>query len=202
MKKLPKVTYYTPSDVQMDVLSQWLAEREFHVPGVEDLLPSSEVDPALSVPTHPYDSELEAGQIRLAAPAGSRAGFDFLYFAVLKKWDGDTWLVAPFSRYSVPAIPGELAIKRDDTWLRAACLWNARTVPAATLQRSWVDAVLTEAEQADLWSVFRHVMTGETLVSKLLDRVGARVVKADDPRVEYQREEVLRMNRLQGPMDD
>ncbi len=195
--RLPNVIPYAPSEVQMDVLSQWLAERDAPEPSVEDLPLSSEADQTLSVPTHPYDSEVESGQIRLAAPDGSKTGFDFLYFAVLKKWDDEDWLVAPFSRYSVPAISGELSLQRADTHLRAICLWNARTISEATIQESWVEGCLTAKEQVDVWSVFRHVMTCETLSLDLSERVGARVVRADDPRVEYQNEEAHRMNRLQ-----
>lgn len=201
-KQLPKISPYKPTDAQFDWLATWLAARKAD-PLLQELAESdAEMDVEPTTKTinpeirRPYEPQIAAGQVRMLAPTGQDSTRP-VYIAVLKDWDDDEWLVAPFSAYHVPALPGELLYPENAALdLRVLCLWNARTVEAPTLSRSWIEQTLTEAQQKSAWSVFRHVATGAAIQAELLDRTGPRVLRPDDPRIAYQREEMTLLDSL------
>jgi len=199
-KKLPKIHHYSPSPVQLNYLSQWLLERELKQNSTSDLEFFSkdwELEPLPNELQHPFDENIQAGQIRLFASDTQRNLNQFLYFAVLKEWDENEWLIAPFSSYSTPALPGELLFQREEIHLRTLCLWNARSVKDLLIRNSWIDSTLTPEEITDALSLFRTQLTGKKLPNSLKDRIGAHVLCSDDPRIEYQQEEITRLNGVQ-----
>jgi hypothetical protein len=201
-RKIPTTTPYQPAEEQLNFLAQWLVEREWDqqledLSGIEEGVVSPGVDRSkIKDLIRPYHAEISEGQIRLLAPGALDSQDRMLYVAVLKAWDDGEWLVAPFSQYTVPSLPGELALPFDQIHLKSLCLWNAHSVPASKLRRSWVDGVLEAQDMAEAWNVFRYVATGEPLSAELLKKTGPHVCKASDPRVEYQRQESQLMGRL------
>jgi hypothetical protein len=195
-----------PSAVQLDYLSRWLLERELEQKMGETPMPGEEAeDTDLDLASFPdllrsYDATIQPGQIRLFAPA-AHSGLDgLLYFSVLKDWEENEWLIAPFSRYSSPVLPGELLLQREDTHLQTLCLWNARTMQKEQVEKSWIDSSLGTKELEESLAVFRSQLTGHELPDALKERIGSHIVRPDDPRIEYQNEEVLRLDRFQNPL--
>ena len=69
------------------------------------------------------------GDIRLIYPPCNRDDcLPPLYVAVLRAVAQNVWLVAPFGRFSTPAVPSEWRTGLKALPLRVLCLWNARTV--------------------------------------------------------------------------
>lgn len=119
-----------------------------------------------------------------------------MYFAVLANWGGDRWLVAPYGAYSVPATTGELLTERQELSLRVLCLWNARDIDSASLQKRWAVGSMSHKQREEAWAVFRNVAIGEPLPPELVDRIGAPILREDDPRREYQRAEAYYLSQL------
>lgn len=114
-----------------------------------------------------------------------------LYVAILADWEAGLWLIAPYGRFTEPATPGELQTNREAAALRVLCLWNTHSVPSEVLRCSWLVDRMTKEEQEEAWRVFQHALTGKALPTSLEDRVGPPVFRAEDPRLEYQEQEVL-----------
>lgn len=215
MKKLPKLSAPTVPDWQKERLAAWIREWRIdqELREVDQAGPSLGLDDSRelrsaamkAVPTEPYraveelvaeigaEKEMAPGQIRLLTPETTTEDPLPLYVAVLREWEEDSLLVVPFGRFSEPATTGELLTGRDARSLRVLCLWNAHTVPPATVARSWFIDNLSEEEAQQAWQVFRHVATGADLDEPLQLRIGPPILHAEDPRIEYQEEEVARM---------
>jgi hypothetical protein len=138
----------------------------------------------------------EEGQIRLLSPDICPDSCLPLYVAVLRLWDDDSFLIAPYGRFSEPGTTGELLTGRDAPSLRVLSLWNVHTVSRTALLRSWFIDCLSAVEMADAWEVFRHVALGADLQTPLLERTGPPILRPDDPRIQYQNEELRRMASL------
>lgn len=179
------------SAAQREVLMTWLEEREL------DLALPFEDDPAYTpVATVEDNADIQAGDIRLMAPDGSAASHRLLYVAVLKV-DTEGVLVAPFGRYSVPGVPGELATGRSHPVLAVLCLWNSITLPATRMLLSWRVDQLTPQELMDALWAWRFAIGEAQLPPHLEERVGPPLERTDDPRWAYCRDESLIMEQLQ-----
>lgn len=141
----------------------------------------------------PDKTPVEIGQIRLMRGRKLDGEARELYVAVFRLWHDDLILTAPFSKFYVPALPGELELDREDAALSVICLWNAHTATREFLAQSWFVDELTETEMNEAWSVFRCVMTGSAVPEALRDRVGLPVYRKEDPRIAYQAEEIQLM---------
>jgi hypothetical protein len=120
-------------------LESWLQEWTLHraIPAADDA-PPMPPNPLPDGPAPALSAAPRPGEIRLLFPlAGGPALDRTLYLAVLETSPGGAALVAPFSRFSTPAFPGEWATGDPATALRVLCLWNRRVVPAAWLRCSW-----------------------------------------------------------------
>jgi hypothetical protein len=145
----------------------------------------------------PYAGKIpQPGEIRLLAPSLLPEVDRPVYVAVLSRWDKESCLVAPFSRYATPATTGEWLIGREVHPLRVLSLWNARVVAHTHLAKGWIAAKLTAGELKNALSVFRHVATGVPLAKVLAKSIGLPILLPDDPRVVYQQEEATLMAPL------
>lgn len=121
-------------------LARWLAEWSIHraltpVPGIA---PPLEPRPLPAGPAPVLSSAPRLGEIRLLFPLPDSPSLErTLYLVVLEVHSRGTALVAPFSRFSTPAFPGEWATGGAAPALRVLCLWNRRVVPSAWLRYSW-----------------------------------------------------------------
>ncbi len=198
MRNLPNVKHYKATSEQVRHLAKWLAAYELsEAPSFELEEPVSKTDkPDIDIPSRAFDKEIARGQIRLFTPEVAPK-MDLIYFAVLKEWDNNEWLIAPFNPFSAPALPGELLLEaRQELHLKVLCLWNAHTMSRELVQKSWIEQTLSDEELMAAWSVFKHVAIGAKLPEPLEVRVGPHVLRADDPRIEYQREQTARLYKL------
>jgi hypothetical protein len=121
-----------------------------------------------------------------------------VFVAVFGDWDEGEVLMAPFSPFSVPATTGEWLTGRTTPVLRVLEIWNARSVPTAALEESWLVDDLTHAECKAAWHVFEHEALGKPLASEFDQQVGPPLVHPDDPRRQYLDEEFTRLAVLQS----
>ena len=133
---------------------------------------------------------IEAGQVRLIHPAASAdARARPVYAVILKEAQAGGWLIAPFSRFSEPATPGEWLTGLSAVPLRVLCLWNARVVPSEWLEKSWKAAVLSKQKIKQSLDLYRCVHHGEPVPEAFLKRIGLPVLHPLDPRFQYEMEE-------------
>jgi hypothetical protein len=165
-------------------------------------LPDDVPAPALSPNVQPFDRfGIWPSDVRLLNPWLVRGVRRPLYFVVLAEWLDGLWLIAPFSRFTMPATVGEWntgrgeADPRQDP-LSILSLWNAHTVPPEAVQQSWFIDTLTDTEMANAWEVFRHVTTGKPLTPALRDRVGPPIYHPADPRNDYLAQEAAGLHPL------
>ncbi len=184
-------------------LRQW--REELAAADAGDLpgpLPDDVPAPALAPNVQPFDRfGIWPSDVRLLNPWLVRDVRRPLYFAVLAKWLDGLWLMAPFSRFTLPATVGEWNTGRGEADPRQdpisiLSLWNAHTVPPEVVQQSWFIDTLTEAEMANAWEVFRHVTTGKPLTPALRDRVGPPIYHPADPRNDYLAQEAAALRPL------
>jgi len=196
---LPKLSLKPASARQRERLEHWLVAWEID----RDLRLPAQVSPGTGVqdlPVSPISAEPppEPGQVRLFSPEVEAANDRLLYVAVLAMGANTGLLVAPYSRFSEPCVPGELLTGRDTASLKVVCLWNAINVPAAVLARSWVVDALSENELEAAIAVRRHLVSEDVLPSELAERVGPPLWHPADPRRQYLDEERRTMESLLG----
>ena len=187
MSKLPKARIVRVPKFQKQALARWLHEWRTDTllrdAGDDAGFPGKQFTPF-------YVSEpVEAGQIRLFHPFSKETSAQLRYIAVLRGNRVGTWLVAPFGRFSEPALPGEWSTGRDTPALRTLCIWNSRLLQGSLLGRSWVvDTISTSAIRQAL-TIHSLLTEGRALPGSLARRIGPPLVHPLDPRLEYVEEE-------------
>jgi len=124
-------------------------------------------------------------QIRLLWPVGCDESPRPLYVAVLLKLCGDAFLIAPFSRFSEPATPGEWITGLKALPARVLCLWNARVVSSSSLACSWIAGNMTKQQTNMALEVYLHAQHGNPLVTVPETCIGPPVRHPLDPRYRY-----------------
>jgi hypothetical protein len=201
VKRLPSLKKNDLYEQKRDILSRWLIERDAELvfrqlDGEKPLTtaPTEELHIAQSfdqkIINNYAEEPPETGQIRLLAPEQFNEQSRPVYVAVIKEWEDNIWLTAPFSSYTVPALPGELLMQRPETPLQVLCVWNTRTIPSRAFQTSWIAGTMTAQELEDAWNLFRAVSTGSAIPENIAPRTGPHVLRENDPRIMYQQEEL------------
>lgn len=130
----------------------------------------------------PFDEDISVGQVR--AISGTR---DVTYVLVARQWDEQSWLVIPFSSFSMPATDTELKLKIDGgLGLRVVQLWNARSLLTETIAKSWLVHTLSDDDVADVCSAWQWSVGIGELTDDQLSRMGMPIMRRDDPRIEYE----------------
>jgi hypothetical protein len=178
-------------------LSHWAEEKERADSGeLPDSLPPG-ITPVTSKVSRAFDSpDLVEGEIRVIDPWLVPDVRGPLFFVILQEWIDGMWLIAPFSRFPVPATVGEWDTGREHNQLGILSLWNAHTVPDSVLKRSWFVDVLEPRELENARAVFRHVATGATLPANLLNDIGPPMYHPADPRHEYLASDAIALSPL------
>ena len=195
MSKLPKIRITRISAHHKRAFVRWLSEWQIDKllredgPGQSAEGRSSPGTPGrASGPL--YDVKpAEVGQIRLFHPFSAETAERPRYVAVLKVNGHGNWLVAPFSRFSEPAVPGEWKTGKEAPVLRALCIWNARSLPGTVLSRSWVVDRMSASRTAQAVTIHGLLADGGKLPLSIARRVGPPLVHPLDPRFEYLEEE-------------
>lgn len=183
------------TDADAELLDAWLAEREIDrslrsLP--DDPLPFTVDAKRLAAATAPFDGNVEPGQIRILSTEFVSGEDAIPFVAVLDRWMADLWLVAPFSPYSTPATPGEMASGVRFAGRRVLQCWNARTAHESLVAQSYVAGTLDESVRSDALALFRHVTAGAPLPDSFAALVGAPVLSKADPRREFLAESAAR----------
>lgn len=145
-------------------------------------LPSNMTLPQAS---HYSGNPVARGQIRLL----SQPSF-MTYVAVLDRWDEESFLIAPFSRFGQPATDEELKTEYDGgAFMRVLQLWNARSAMTATLRKSWLVGELPQQDVNDALLVWKwSIGDVAKLPERIAERTGVPIYRMDDPRLDYRRE--------------
>lgn len=130
----------------------------------------------------PFDGDVAAGQVR-ALPGVK----EITYALVARQWDELSWLVIPFSSFSMPATDTELKLKVDGgLGLRVVQLWNARSLLRETIAKSWLVHTLSDDDVADVCSAWQWSVGIGDLTADQLSRTGMPIMRRDDPRIAYE----------------
>jgi hypothetical protein len=143
------------------------------------------------------DVEPAGGQIRLMHPIADSSESP-LYVVVLDQNASGDWRVAPFSRFSEPAVPGEWLTGLDSAALRVLCLWNDRTVSTERLARSWVVGQMGEDVRMKALSICARLESGEAFPESIRHETGPPLRHPLDPRHEYLDDETEHLDRYFG----
>ena len=201
MSKLPAVRVLPPNARDRERLRLWL--HEWEIDQVLRTTPPDGADessgqPALKTANGsgapvaaPADAaSLRVGQIRLLHPGSERHEAErTLYVALLEETAEQGFLVAPFGRFSQPALPGEWLTGFRALALRVLCLWSARTVERRALARSWHAGTMKPGQVAAAMEVYRLIHAGGPFPPNRSRRTGPPLVHPLDPRLTYQAEE-------------
>ena len=195
-------TLYIPTDNEKERLQKWL--KMWNVAKELDAFPESATEEStidtsdderfkekLSELVRDFDEFPQAGEIRLLSPEFDEGICLPKYVAILKEWEDDTFLVAPFSPFSIPAVQGEFQTGKEHFSLANLELWNAMIAPFDVLEKSWIADGLTQEQIDDAFSVFKFISTGADLPERLKERIGSPIFFENDPRNQYQNEEEL-----------
>ena len=139
-----------------------------------------------------FDGDIAVGQVRVLSGVK-----EITYALVARKWDERSWLVIPFSSFSVPATDTELKMKVDGgLGLRVVQLWNARSLLTETVAKSWLVHTLPDEDVADVVSAWRWSVGIGELSEDQLARTGLPIMRRDDPRIAYEDEELANFAKL------
>ena len=74
-------------------------------------------------------------------------------------------------------------------YLNTLQAWNTRTLQDETLKKSWLIGELPASDCSDARDFWEHLLTGHALKPELIAKSGMPILAADDPRIQYIREE-------------
>lgn len=137
----------------------------------------------------PYDDTLAVGQIRLLTPSSVSNPDHLPYVAILARLDETHWLVAPFSRFTIPATSGEMLTGDDFAPNSVLQAWNAYTVSDLLLRRSWLSGNLDSRVIADAHDLYRHCADSTPLPETFRSVIGPALDSVFDLRHTYLQEE-------------
>lgn len=194
--------------MQRQQLANWLAEWELC-----QLLEGDEKTerdslrrlPSMSGTTYER-KDVSVGDIVLLRPACSVHEQDGPLYAVLLAHPNvsiEQWLLVPFSRFAVPAMPAEWMTGLRAEPLRVLCCWNYRRVSVAGIPPHWRVRGLNKGQRVLFTEVMRCLMEGAMLPERQQSRVGPPLLHPGDPRHRYMEEERERVDRqLERGIDD
>lgn len=199
MKKIPDFKFYAPKEWEKEKLQKWLKlwnikklldkPLEIDETCTVSEKEAREIAALLRSKVRPFDPRPEVGEIRLLSPDLLDVETLPRYIAIIKKWDDENYLTAPFSIFPISAVQGELETGREHFSLANLELWNAVVAPFVTLKKSWIVDKMNDEEIDDAFSVFKFISSGEKIPEHLEDRIGPPILLDNDPRIVYQDEE-------------
>ena len=80
---------------------------------------------------------LQVGDVRLLSPVVESTWLRPVYVLLLAQGGDGFWLVAPFGRFGVPAVPGEWRTGSRSLHARVLCCWQVRRIEPALLADAW-----------------------------------------------------------------
>lgn len=188
-------------------LARWLAEWNLDqvlrraAPDQAAVAPPASETHALPMSLPRYSGHLPitpcVGDARLLAPRpGAASNIRPVYVAVLADREQVGLLVVPFSRFALPAVPGEWSTGLRAPALRVLCLWAAKWVESTALGDSWRACRLPARFIRQAMEVRRHVDHGTPLHSVSARSLGPPLLHPLDPRRLYLAEEAGVLDQL------
>lgn len=206
-EKLPRIKFAPRPAWQLDRLADWIEEwnlelrlRNARIGHMQREAPDpvrQHSEPVKAL-VRDFDHPASVGEIRVLSPVLTPNIERPVFVAVFGDWDEGEVLVAPFSPFSVPATPGEWLTGRSNPVLKVLEIWNARSVPKAALDQSWLVDELTDSECESAWCIFEHDAFGATLPHQFEQDLGAPLIHPNDPRRRYQDEEMAMLVNFQA----
>lgn len=193
-------TLFTSTEDEAILFDKWFCERELH----RDMRHLDAAEEPVRVDAKrleqargDYDGNIAAGQVRILSRRFTDTPEVVPFIVVLEKWEerdsDDMWLVAPFSPYSTPATPGEMASGTNLLWREVVQAWNARTVHGSLLKMSYLCGTLGKSAVRDACALFRNQFAGTALPSDFSALRGPDVILEADPRRDYVAESIARL---------
>lgn len=139
---MPEV--YVPTAREREQLAVWLHARELDLK-----LRGNTDEPAVQTPADPPQAvPVATGQVRLLPPyTPSLPETEHPVFVlVLAGNTKQTSTIVPFSRFDIPATPGEWSTEFEQKPLKVLCFWNSRLIPASDLEHSWLTHTLSDEQ--------------------------------------------------------
>ena len=105
---------------------------------------------------------------------------------ILSQWEGSHWLIAPFSRFDVPATPGEMSTDEDFSAYKVLEVWNAAVVPEFLLCSGTVFLrTVPETLRQEACRLYFHLLADDELPQQVAAKVGPPILSKIDPRIQY-----------------
>ena len=199
MKNSLYTTLLTDNPHDAEMLDAWLDERAASMDTIElpgEIVSARQDNRRLAEAVGEYDGNIVPGQIRILSKRFTADPDVIPYVAVLEQWYEGMWLVAPFSQYSYPATPGEMATGIRHVGLHVMQAWNARTMQESLLAKSYLFGELSDDVRQDCLSLFRHEMGGRGLPENFKALRGGAITMEADPRRDYIAETIARLQPL------
>ncbi|HMP72698.1 MAG TPA: hypothetical protein PKE55_05480 [Kiritimatiellia bacterium] len=185
----------TPSslEAQRRLLAAWLHERHLDIT-LRD--PAPPIPPATGLrydrPPPATWSSPRPGSIHLLRPTPGPSSWGPVYVCLLEATPSGI-RAAPFSRYAVPAVPGEVATELPHAPLRVLCLWNHHLIPAHRLMPQSVASWPARAWPAIL-AYHQHLAGKSPSPTPRKLHIGPPLIHPADPRHDYLEEERQRLH--------
>lgn len=142
------------------------------------------------------------GDIRMLRPRPEAASdLRPVYLAVLEAGAGNKVLVAPFGRFSEPAVPSEWRTGLRAPALRVLCLWGAIGVSVDALRTSRRAGRLSRRFCRRALEVYGHLNGTAPLATVPAHTLGPPLLHPVDPRRIYLAEEAGVLDELRGLPD-
>lgn len=138
---------------------------------------------------YPRKGDIAPGRILLLAPRNDRVIDRPIYVLLLAKMQNGIYLIAPFSRFSVPALPGEWLTGLKAAPLRVLCLWNTRGVLRSLLEAGWPATRMSALKIKQAFAVCHDIWQNQNPAYEPGRNVGPPLRHPLDPRHEYIAEE-------------
>ncbi|HBA84650.1 MAG TPA: hypothetical protein DCZ95_11195 [Verrucomicrobia bacterium] len=183
MNKLPPIPSNFNPDGQQRKLSEWMAEwhADRLLADADNQTPPVSHQPPTGA-SWPETSPIP-GSILLLCPTEPLLSARPRYIAILNIGPDGQLLVAPFSRFSQPAIPGELNLGGEALLTRVLCIWNTRRV--ATLPPAWTAGMMAESERAKAMTIYANLIEKTPIPLSLKEQTGPALQHPLDPRWAY-----------------
>ena len=143
-----------------------------------------------SVSFYPQAGESWPGRIMLLRPVMAEQPWERpFYVLVLNETGPEEYEAAPFSRFSVPALPGEWQTRLRAKPLRVLCLWNTRRLERRVLESAWPAGRLAAGKLKQVLALREGLVRGHNMPAQSGLEVGPPLCHPLDPRWGYVAEE-------------
>jgi len=146
--------------------------------------------PAAPSNAYPRQGDIAPGRIILLRPRPGATHARPVYVLLLAELENGICLVAPFGRFSVPALPGEWRTGRKAAPLRVLCLWNTRGVLRSVLEAGWPAARMSALKMRQAFAICHGIWQSDAPGPAPGRNVGPPLRHPLDPRHEYIAEEL------------